>query len=198
MKEIWNQRYAEEGFVYGEQPNEWLKEQLKGLLPGTILFSAEGEGRNAVYAAQKGWDVMAFDQSESGREKALLFAREKNTRLQYDVCDILETDYPSESFDAIAWIYCHLPEEIRNQAARHIVSFLKPGGMLIFEAFAKEHIARNTSGPKLEEMLYNEEMIRNDFSGFDFQILRKEEVILDEGPLHQGDSTVWRVLAVKH
>ncbi|MDX1604123.1 MAG: SAM-dependent methyltransferase, partial [Salinimicrobium sediminis] len=85
MQEFWNERYQREEYIYGKDPNEYLKAQLKNLTPGRILFPAEGEGRNAVHAAKKGWQVSAFDQSEEGRKKALRLAEAEGVEIDYTV-----------------------------------------------------------------------------------------------------------------
>jgi hypothetical protein len=66
--DFWDQRYSQSDFVYGKKPNEYLKAKLVDLKPGRILFPAEGEGRNAIFAAKLGWDVFAFDSSIEGKK----------------------------------------------------------------------------------------------------------------------------------
>ena len=80
MKEFWEIRYAEKQYAYGENPNVYFKEQLDKLKPGKILLPAEGEGRNAVYAAKQGWEVMAFDLSSEGKNKAEKLAAKKRRK----------------------------------------------------------------------------------------------------------------------
>ena len=79
MKDKWDDRYSKSEFAYGELPNDYLKDQLNIIPAGTILFPAEGEGRNAVYAATLGWSVYAFDQSIEGRKKAIQLADKHQT-----------------------------------------------------------------------------------------------------------------------
>src|SRR3954471_19317438 len=105
----WNERYRKNEFAYGEAPNNYLKEQLEKLNVGAILFPAEGEGRNAVYAARLGWKVSAFDISIEGKNKALRLAQANNVIIDYQVGDLQTLNYKPAQFDAIALIYAHFP-----------------------------------------------------------------------------------------
>jgi len=107
MTEIWNQRYAQKEYVYGIKPNEFYKEQLLKLQPGKILFPAEGEGRNAVFAALNGWDVVAFDSSMEAKKKAEKLADENKVELKYLISSIEEFEFEENSFDTIVLVYVH-------------------------------------------------------------------------------------------
>lgn len=93
METFWNQRYRQEAFAYGKAPNQYFKENIQKLNPGKILFPAEGEGRNAVYAAQLGWDVYAFDISEEGKTKAKKWARENKVSINYQVGQLPDLNF---------------------------------------------------------------------------------------------------------
>src|SRR6476660_9748257 len=113
MNESWverlNDRYSKDEFAYGEQPNNYLKAQLEKLDVGTILFPAEGEGRNAVFAAKLGWTVSAFDISVEGKNKAFRLAEANQVTIDYRVGELESLNYDSEQFDAMALIYAHFP-----------------------------------------------------------------------------------------
>ncbi|MDP3441970.1 MAG: methyltransferase domain-containing protein, partial [Ignavibacteria bacterium] len=113
MKEVWNNRYSENEFMYGTEANEFLKEELAKISKGKILFLGEGEGRNAVFAATLGWEVDAVDYSEAGKGKADMLASKNNVTLNYTVADILEHPIQNESYDAVALIYIHVNEETK-------------------------------------------------------------------------------------
>jgi 2-polyprenyl-3-methyl-5-hydroxy-6-metoxy-1,4-benzoquinol methylase len=197
MKEFWNNRYAKKEYAYGTEPNQFLKENL-GLLPkGKILFVAEGEGRNAVFAAQNGFDVYALDYSESAKVKSIQLANERGVTLYYDVLDVLQCSYPIDFFDAIVLIFAHFPAEIRKEAHLRIQSFLKPNGKILFEAFAKDQLNYNSGGPKESAMLFSEEEVKDEFNLVTFDFLTQEIVELNEGPYHQGKGSLIRFLATK-
>lgn len=201
-KEFWNERYGQEEFVYGIHPNEYLKEKLQDLPKGKILFAAEGEGRNSVYAAKLGWNSYAFDQSEAGKTKAILLAEKNEVEIDYIICGADEIDYPENSFDALALIYAHFPGEFRREFHQKLAKFLKPGGVLILEGFSKnqEKIQRENpkaGGPRLPEMLWDLEELKKDFEGFECMESVETEIELDEGNYHKGLGAVVRIFAKK-
>ena len=117
---FWGERYAQEEFIYGTQPNEFFKAQLDKLDAGKLLLPAEGEGRNAVYAASQGWEVVAFDISEKGKDQASGLAKEKQVFVHYEISGVLE--FQSDvKFDAIGLCYAHFPANIRKQAHHHLM-----------------------------------------------------------------------------
>ncbi|MCB0442639.1 MAG: class I SAM-dependent methyltransferase [Flavobacterium sp.] len=198
MKQFWNERYAEKEFVYGKEPNQFLKENLHQLPTGKILFVAEGEGRNAVFAAQNGCIVFAFDYSESAKNKAIMLAKEQNVELDYLVSDVMELPFEPESFDAIVFIFAHFPSEIRKQAHQKLVSFLKPNGKILFEAFEKNQLQFTSGGPKEPAMLFSEDEVKDEFSSINFNFLETAIITLEEGPFHQGQGAVIRFIGTKH
>ena len=147
-KEMWNSRYAAEEYVYGKDPNAFFKAEIDKLVPGTLLLPAEGEGRNAVYAAGKHWDVHALDQSVEGRKKAFSLALGAGVTIRYDLADLMTVDLPAENFDAIGLIFVHLPSPVRNPFHIRVCEWLKPGGTLILEGFSKEQIRFTSGGPR--------------------------------------------------
>lgn len=200
MKEFWEVRYAKEEFAYGEEPNQFLKEQLTALTPGTILFPAEGEGRNAVFAAELGWNVSAFDLSSEGQRKAKLLAQRKGVEINYILDPISDLPYAEEQFDAMALIYAHFPADVKSTFHKLLSSYVKPGGIVIFEAFSKNHLALNNEkagGPKDINMLFSVEELERDFSNFEISYLKEEEIELAEGLFHNGKSSVVRFVGRK-
>lgn len=194
--DFWDDRFGQEEFIYGTQPNMFFKEQLDKLQSGTLLLPAEGEGRNAVYAATKGWTVSAFDISEKGKEKAMLLAKQNHVSIDYKVEGVL--DYKSNSkFDAIGLCYVHFPVNIRKQANQDVLQFLKQGGVVIFEAFAKAQLKNNSGGPKNEAMLFSIEEIKDEFQQLEFEILKEETIQLSEGNYHKGEAEVIRFIGKK-
>lgn len=198
----WDERYSQDAFAYGKTPNLFLKEQINLLKPGRILFPAEGEGRNAVYAAGLGWETTALDISEAGRRKALLLAGEQKLNLEYLLGDPEEVNLPENHFDAMALIYAHFPPAERAGYHRILNRKLRKGGILIFEAFSKKHlqyVARNekVGGPKDYETLFSIEEIRNEFQGFHFTLLEEQVIQLREGVYHNGEVAVIRFVGIK-
>ncbi|RYU91927.1 class I SAM-dependent methyltransferase [Mucilaginibacter terrigena] len=202
MKEFWDDRYRHTGYAYGIAPNRFLEEQLPQFKSGSILLPADGEGRNGVFAAHLGWQVTSVDLSAEGRIKALKLAENANVKLAYLVGDIENIPFKPASFDAIALIYAHFAAS--NKAAIHqkLNWYLKPGGILILEAFRKEHISYNevnpnVGGPKELGMLYSTEELTVGFPDHDILLLEEKDIVLDEGKYHQGSGAVLRYVGRK-
>jgi 2-polyprenyl-3-methyl-5-hydroxy-6-metoxy-1,4-benzoquinol methylase len=202
MKQFWDARYAETAYAYGTEPNAFLKAQLAQRKPGKILFPAEGEGRNAVYAAQQGWEVSAFDQSTSGRQKAMALAAEHRVNIAYTVEDFNAINLATEHYDAVALIFAHFPPQYRQAWHAKAVAALKHGGILLVEAFSKEHLHYNSKnpsvgGPQDAAMLYDTATLAADFAELEHRLLHTTTTHLAEGPYHQGEASVTRFLGVK-
>ena len=200
--ERWNDRYSNEEFAYGEEPNNFFKEQIEQLNVGTILFPAEGEGRNAVYAAKLGWRVAAFDISEEGKNKALKLAEANNVKIDYKVGELETLNYQPEQFDAIALIYAHFPAEIKSYLHKTLETYLRKDGIIIFEAFSKKHleylaINDKVGGPKDIASLFSIEEIKADFPNYEIIQLEEKEIELNEGLFHNGKGSVIRFVGKK-
>lgn len=197
MADQWDQKYAAEGYVYGTEPNDWFVEKLKIFKPGKLLLPAEGEGRNAVWAAVNGWKVVAFDQSFEAKAKALKLAEDHNVGFEYYVKDLRCYRNEPESFDAIALIYVHMPSSFRTKVHNELVKLLKPGGCLILEAFTKGQLNHKSGGPKDLDMLYDPQDLKNDFATLKILEFHNIKLHLEEGESHKGIADVVRVFARK-
>lgn len=202
MKEFWNGRYSQRGYAYGISPNEYFKDKIDRLKPvGNLLLPAEGEGRNAVYAAKLGWNVTAFDYSKAGQQKALELARENGVSLTYLVQDAQSVELAPEQFDCLALVYAHIEGETRASLHSRLLTSLKPSGTVIFEAYATEQLhyqqKYNSGGPKEANMLFTLEDIQQEFTGLQMEELQKIEIIAQEGKYHQGPSCVIQFKGVK-
>ena len=200
--ERWNDRYSAEEFAYGTAPNNYLKESLEKQDIGTILFPAEGEGRNAVFAAKLGWNVSAFDISSEGKNKALKLAESENVILDYQIGELETLHYQPEQFDAIALIYAHFPAEIKSAIHKTLDQYLRKGGCIIFEAFSKKHldylaINDKVGGPKDIASLFSIEEIKSDFPNYEIITLEEKEIELNEGLFHNGKGSVIRFIGKK-
>jgi len=198
----WNERYSKDEFAFGKQPNNYFKEQLEKLNVGTILFPAEGEGRNAVFAANLGWTVSAFDISMEGKKKADRLAEINKVTIDYQVGDLQEISFDTEQFDVIALIYAHFPANIKSLYHKTLDKYLRNGGVVIFEAFSKRHIDyvsknENVGGPRDLESLFSIEEIKSDFANYDIIELEEKEIELSEGLYHNGTGSVIRFVGQK-
>jgi hypothetical protein len=198
MKDMWEKRYAAEEYAYGQEPNAFFKACLDELpKPGRILLPAEGEGRNAVYAARRGWEVDAFDFSSAAREKALRLAERHGVHINYEVADYETAHIEPGAYDAVALIFAHKHESIRRTVHRKLVPALKAGGYLFLEAYSKEQLGYGTGGPPNEQLLYALDDLREDFSELGIVQLEQLETEIHEGRYHTGLASVVRLVAKK-
>ncbi len=200
---MWDSRYAQEDYAYGTAPNEFFKNIINNYdLTGKILLAAEGEGRNAVFAAKKGLEVFAFDTSIEGKNKALKLAKNENVEINYEVGELPDLALVNERFDAAALIYAHLPPPLRSLYFQRIGTLIKPGGLLILEGFSQGHLPLRkenpgVGGPDKLEMLFTVDGVKNDFTDFDILQLEEVAIELKEGIYHNGKGKVIRFIGRK-
>jgi SAM-dependent methyltransferase len=190
MQKFWEQKFADEQYKYGKEPNDFFRQTLDSLLPGKILLPGEGEGRNAVYAARRGWNVDAVDFTNNGKDKALRLAKEQNVNINYYVEDITDCTPKKEHYDAVSLIFLHLPQEATKKLYQKLTRSLKPGGMFFFQLYSKEQINFQTGGPKSPEMLYNIDELKNYLKDMKTIVLNKHERLIHEGDMHFGKASV--------
>ncbi|MEY3051852.1 MAG: hypothetical protein RLY31_1637 [Bacteroidota bacterium] len=196
-QEFWNKRYEEFPYSYGTEPNVFFRQQLAGWSAGRIFLPAEGQGRNAVFAARSGWEVIACDISEVGKDQALSLAGRFGVDIDYRVVEFGELILAPAYFDAIGLIYAHFAEDVRRKYHRRLLYSLKPGGRLVMEAFSKDQLGRSSGGPRSLDMLYDVAALEEDFHGMSSLRVEQLETELDESEFHRGMASVIRVVGVK-
>lgn len=194
---FWDQNFAAAGYQYGTAPNAFLVWQAPRLPPqAEVLVPGDGEGRNGVWLAQQGHRVTAMDGSSVGLLKAQALAAERGVALHTVLGDLAHWAPPPASFDAVVLTFVHLPPAIRAGAHRRLAAGLRPGGLLLLEAFHPQQLQHSSGGPKDAAMLYSPELLRADFGDtLDELLAWQGEVTLDEGPGHQGKAHVTRWVA---
>ena len=202
MNQKWDERYKDQEFAYGKDPNMFFKEWLPQFEPGSILMPGDGEGRNGVFAARLGWKVTSFDLSIEGQSKALLLAKENDVALEYIVGDLEQLRFEREAFDAMGLVYAHFSAEMKSVFHKKLNNYLKPGGVVIFEAFSKRQIHfkklnSKVGGPEDIDMLYSKGEIMADFGNYEVLMLEEEEIVLNEGKYHIGKGSVIRFVGRK-
>ncbi|GAB4281136.1 MAG: class I SAM-dependent methyltransferase [Marinilabiliales bacterium] len=196
-KQFWNERFDTKEYIYGVEPNAFLKQIIDNVPPGKILLPAEGEGRNAVYCAKKGFIVDCFDQSEVAKNKALKLANNENVNINYLVSDIEDFDYKINEYDYIGIFFLHLSKTQSENFYKLLIKSLKPGGKIIIEVFSKIIYENQTAGPKDLSLRYNIEDFKEYLKSFNFIVFEQKDVDLNEGSRHQGKSNVIRIFAEK-
>ncbi|PSL07284.1 class I SAM-dependent methyltransferase [Cecembia rubra] len=194
---FWDEKFSSSPDLYGELPNEFLKDQLYKLKKGKILLPGEGEGRNAFFAASNGWEVTALDQSQIAQKHTLEKAEKANLHIKYHVCNVEDYLPEAKSFDVIAMIYFHLPLTIRDKVHQRFVLALKENGLLILEGFGKPQLNFQSGGPKNLEMLYSLEELKSSFPNLNWQYEFDGPILLKEGKGHSGEAHVIRLIGKK-
>lgn len=195
---MWDQRYSEPGFAYGSEPNDFLVSSESLLQPGSrVLCVGEGEGRNAVHLAKRGHRVTAVDFSAVGLQKALILAEEHSVSINTVKADLNEYIIEPNSLQGIISIFCHLPPDIRAPVHEKICRGLTPGGILIFEGFAKKQIEYNTGGPRDPEMLFDLNELQQELEPLTLTHCVEIEREVHEGSHHTGVGSVIQIIGTK-
>ncbi|NOZ04451.1 MAG: class I SAM-dependent methyltransferase [FCB group bacterium] len=191
-KQHWDQHYATSEYVYGVEPNQFLKDHARLIPKGKVLCVADGEGRNGVWLARQGYEITAIDYSREGLRKARRLAERFQVTIKLVEADLLSYHFGSEEYDGLVSIYSHFDAENRIKLHRNYAQALKPGGVLLLEAFSKEQEKYSSGGPKDIKLLYDEESLRASLPEMEIVLLREEIVTLEEGALHRGPAAVVR------
>lgn len=198
---MWDQRYSQPEFVYGTNPNDFLKENFQKIPKGgKVLCLAEGEGRNAVFLAMQGYQVTAVDQSKVGLEKAHMLAKEYGVKIETIVSDLEHFDLGEESWDGIVSIFAHVPLAMRIQLHKHVQSGLKKNGVMILEGFTPRQPEMSGVGgppPSQKELFMSLDSLKKELDGLEFIIGQEIERELSEGKHHEGLCSVVQVVALK-
>lgn len=197
-KTFWNERYSGDDLAYGEAPNEFLAHVAERFpAAGRALDLGAGEGRNALFLASRGLDVLAVDQSEVGMQKAQRRAHERGLRLRTQAVDLEVFDAEHEAFDVISSIFVHLPGTLRAAVHKRVGAWLKPRGLFVLEAYAPDQIERGTGGPKDAVPLASLETIVGELAGLEIEHQAALVRNVCEGTFHTGEASVVQIVARK-
>ena len=193
----WNSRFAQDGFLFGTEPNVWLREHADVWRPGErVLCVADGEGRNSVWLAQRGLLVDAFDIAETGVAKARCFAAEQEVHVNYAVADCDSLAWPDRMYDGVAAIFVQFADPaMRARLFVNIQRCLKPGGTLVLQGYTPKQLEYKTGGPPVASHLYTPELLRDAFAAMEFLELREYEAEVAEGTAHHGHSALIGMVA---
>jgi SAM-dependent methyltransferase len=194
-RQLWDERYAKPGFVYGTKPNDFLASVAEQIPTGPVLSLGEGEGRNAIFLASLGYDVTAIDQSEVGLEKLQQRADELGYRIQTQQADLDNYQIDEGVWAGIVSIFCHLPPLIRVPLYDAVKRGLRPGGVFILEAYTPGQCGRGTGGPPSPEMMTSLDNLTSELAGLEFLYARELEREVLEGSYHTGLAEVVQLLA---
>lgn len=192
---MWDARYREDGHAYGTTPSLYLLEKKDLLKPGQrAALPADGSGRNGIWLAEQGLEVLSIDFSREAQDRARQLASERGVKLSFEQADVATWAWPAESFDWVVSIYCHHAEEDRARIHAAMLNSLKPGGHFLLEGFHADQMLYQSGGPRDLSKLFTEEKLRADFADAEIIELRKELVNLNESRLHRGPGMLVRAL----
>lgn len=198
---FWSARYRDAGddYLFGTAPNSFLAAQAGQFGAGmSVLSVADGEGRNAVWLAEQGCQVIATEISPVALAKAAKLARGRNVVVDFVETDILNWDWPQDVFDAVVGIFIQFatPAERPRQLAG-MKQAVKPGGFLFLQGYTPKQLEYRTGGPSALENLYTAEMLRESFADWNIVLLREHEDVITEGSAHIGRSALIDLVARK-
>lgn len=196
---IWNERYAGEAYHFGTEPNAFLVLQQDMLTPGmSCLAVADGEGRNGVWLAQQGLEVLSVDSSSVALEKARKLARQRGVDAKFEQVDLEQWDWGANRFDVVAAIFIQFaPPGMRENIFAHIRRCLKPEGLLLLQGYTPRQLQYGTGGPSQAENLYTEALLRKEFADMEILHLREHDEIIREGSGHSVMSALIDLVARK-
>lgn len=194
---MWEERFSADTYVYGTEPNEFLRASLAMLAPGTALCLAEGEGRNAVFLAQCGYEVSSVDLSRAGVRKTERLAAERGVTVSTAVGDLAEFDIGVEKWDLVVSVFAHLPAPVRRELHQRVVAALKPGGFFLLEAYTPDQLAHGTGGPSSADLMMTLAELREELVPLDFIHSVEVERDIFEGSGHKGRGAVVQIIARK-
>ncbi|WP_263833384.1 class I SAM-dependent methyltransferase [Sulfurospirillum oryzae] len=199
MQEFWNEKFQTKNLIYGEAPNNFIKENIELLLQAkNVMCLGEGEGRNAIYLADKGLVVEALDASDVAllklrrrAKESYVFIKTRHTLLEYWK--------PEQLYDAVICTYLHLPKQNQKMLFEKSIEALNPNGYFIAELFSESQVHFESGGPKNIALLYDLNDILDIVKSLPCKIhkLAQEVVVLSEGDKHVGRASVIRIILQK-
>ena len=193
---FWNERYANGEYLYGTEPNSFLAEHCS-LLSGPVLSLSEGEGRNAVFLASRGLEVLGVDISSVALEKATRLAKSRSVEIKTMVTDLATFEPEENYFGSVISISAHLPSTVRKKLYPLVERSIKPNGIIILEAYSENQLSRDTGGPKDADMLMTIDKLYREFPNLEPILLREVEREVSEGEGHTGMASVVQFIARK-
>lgn len=195
----WNQRFAGEDYVFGREPNEYLRAHASVLArDGRALCVADGEGRNSVWLARQGLQVDAFDIAEVGVAKARELAADAGVSIAFHVAGCDEWPWAANAYDAVVAVFVQFADPaMRGRLFTNMVRALKPGGVLILQGYTPKQLDYKTGGPGVLSHLYTADLLRETFASLQTIELVEYEAELSEGKRHAGRSALIGLVARK-
>ena len=197
--ETWNARFAREDFLFGEDPNAFLRVHAHRLQAGgSVLCVADGEGRNSVWLAEHGFRVTAFDFAPNAVAKAKRLAQVRNVSVSHELGDVYNWPWTAKRYDALVAVFIQfIPPDQRDFVFEGMKSAVAPGGLFLLEGYRPEQVDNHTGGPPRREHMYTAEWLEGMFSGWEILVLECRDAVIREGEAHNGMSALIDLVARK-
>ena len=197
--ERWETRYSAPGYAFGKEPNAFLKAQAHRLpAGGRALSVADGEGRNGVWLAEQGLDVLAIDFSPTALKKSRALAAERGVRLSSEVADVTTWRWPTDAYDVIAAIFVQFVTPVERSALfANIKRALKPGGLLLMQGYRPKQLQYRTGGPQEADRMYTRPLLEAAFGDMAQIAIHEHDSVMNEGTSHVGMSALIDLVAKK-
>lgn len=197
MTNFWDERYGTAEYVYGVEPNDFLRAEAHRIPRGPVLCLAEGEGRNAVFLAGLGHQVTAVDLSLEGLRKAERLAQRHGVTIEVIQADLATFDLGGGCWSGIVEIFAHVPPAVRHHLHAQIPLALRAGGCLIHESYRPEQLALGTGGPKELPLLSTLAELREQLNPLELVVAREANREIHEGRFHDGPSATVQLVGIR-
>jgi SAM-dependent methyltransferase len=194
---MWDERYSAEEYAYGTTPNKFLEQNVNCIPKGRVLSLAEGEGRNAVFLAKRGYFVTAVDASIVGLNKARKLAEKNDVDVEFIHADLADYDLGENKWEGIVSIFCPLPSSVRKALYKKVMTGLKQNGVFLLEAYTPGQLKYGTGGGNSVDVMQSEESLSLELAGLKFTHLIELERDVIEGIYHTGMGSVVQAIATK-
>jgi SAM-dependent methyltransferase len=196
-KQMWDERYSAEEYAYGTKPNEFLEENVNAIPKGKVLSLAEGEGRNAVFLARRGYSVTAVDSSLVGLNKGRKLAEANGVVVEFIHADLADYDLGENEWDGIVSIFSPLPSSLRRQLYKKVEVGLRPSAVFLLEAYTPDQLKHGTGGGNSADTMQSKKTLSVELPGLKFKHLAELERDVVEGIYHTGVGAVVQAIASK-
>ncbi|MDG1011075.1 MAG: class I SAM-dependent methyltransferase [Amylibacter sp.] len=188
----WDERYSIDDYLFGQKPAQALLRNEKHLVPcGETLLIADGEGRNSVYLAKKGFKVTSSDSSIVAQEKAKALADSHCVKVHFKLENFFDIDWSRKQYDNIVGIcFQFIPPELMGEVFKGLRLATKKGGIILIHGYTPKQIQYGTGGPKDVSLMYTKKTFTRSFNPSEIHLLEEYEATISEGPGHSGKSSM--------
>ena len=165
----WDERYAGPELVWGAGPNRFVAGELAELPPGRAIDLGTGEGRNAIWLAERGFTVTAVDFSQVGLARAAGLAAARGVSVDWVHADLLDYRPAAGAYDLVLIAYIQLPADRLTALARTAAAALAPGGTLLAIGHDRDNLARGHGGPQDLSVLWTADLVTAGLDGLTVQ-----------------------------